>query len=105
MINMLKDDNGSWIEDGDQLKSMVNNYYKKLFCISGQWHTWKQTQIYYPSMKVVDIVNLDSHVKNEEIKRALFDIKPRKAPGPDGFPVDFYQKLWDIVGKNVCDFV
>lgn len=32
-------------------------------------------------------------------------MNPWKAPGPDSFPVGFYQKLWDILGSNVCDFV
>ncbi|KAI5429771.1 hypothetical protein KIW84_034386 [Lathyrus oleraceus] len=86
--------------DGEQLKEMVNNYYKKLFRISGKWQTWYQTQISYPSLEEVDIVNLDMHVMNEEIKRALFDIKSWKAPSPYGFPTGFYQKSWDNVGKN-----
>lgn len=75
---------------------MVNNYYKKLFRISGKWKTWYQTQISYPSLEEVDIVNLDMHIMNEEIKRALFNMKSSKAPSPYGFPAGFYQKsIWD----------
>lgn len=40
-----------------------------------------------------------------KLKRALFDMKSWKAPSPNGFPAVFYQKSWDIVGKNVCRFV
>lgn len=32
-------------------------------------------------------------------------MKPWKAPGPDGFPVGFYQKSWDVVCRDLCDFV
>lgn len=43
-----------------------------------------------------------SHV---EVKNAVFFLNLSKALGPDGFPTGFYQQLWDIVGKKVCDFV
>ncbi|KAK5846232.1 hypothetical protein PVK06_002508 [Gossypium arboreum] len=36
----------------------------------------------------------------EEIVGALKGMGPTKASGPDGFPVVFYQKYWDIIGKN-----
>lgn len=38
-ISMLKDENDKYVEDDDQLKSMINEYYKKLFTISGPWNT------------------------------------------------------------------
>lgn len=36
-----------------------------------------------------------------EIRRALFEINPDKAPGPDGFSASFYQNFWDIIGPDV----
>ncbi|KAI5411584.1 hypothetical protein KIW84_056593 [Lathyrus oleraceus] len=105
VIVMLKYDHGNWIEDGEQPKEMVNNYYKKLSMISGKWKTCHQTQIYYPSLEEANIVNLDIHFTNEEIKRDLFDMKSWKAHAPNGFPASFYKNLLDIVGKNMCDYV
>ncbi|KAI5437485.1 hypothetical protein KIW84_023555 [Lathyrus oleraceus] len=52
-----------------------------------------------------DIDELDQQVINDEIKRSLFDMKSWKVPGLDEFPAGFYQKSWDIVGKNVFEFV
>ena len=42
---------------------------------------------------------------NEEVKRALFQMFPTKAPGPDGFPAHFFQRHWDICGAEVCSVV
>jgi hypothetical protein len=29
----------------------------------------------------------------EEVKAAIFQMEHNKAPGPDGFPIEFYQKF------------
>ncbi|XP_073049662.1 uncharacterized protein [Primulina eburnea] len=36
-----------------------------------------------------------------EVRKALFDMHPEKAPGPDVMSVFFYQKLWDVIGDEV----
>ncbi|CAA7395907.1 unnamed protein product [Spirodela intermedia] len=37
----------------------------------------------------------------EEIKEVVFSMSRHYAPGPDGFPVDFYVSCWDIVGTDL----
>ena len=32
-----------------------------------------------------------------EIKKALFDMKSNRAPGPDNIPAEFYQHCWEVV--------
>ena len=41
----------------------------------------------------------------EEVKNAIFQMFPRKAPRPDGFPAHFYQRHWDLCGDEVTSVV
>lgn len=41
----------------------------------------------------------------KEVKEALFQMFPTKAPGPDGFPTHFFQRHWDLCGKEITSVV
>lgn len=45
---------------------------------------------------------LDSPFTREDVKKALFDLHPSKAPGPDGFTALFYQNAWETIGDQVA---
>lgn len=44
-------------------------------------------------------------IAEEEVKTAIFQMNPDKAPGPDGMTPAFYQKHWKIVGQDVFEMV
>lgn len=44
-------------------------------------------------------------VIEEEVRKALFHMHPDKSLGPDGISLAFYQKFWNIVGKDVVQVV
>ena len=48
---------------------------------------------------------LDTPLSMMEVEEALFRMGGLKAPGSNGFPVDFYQKHWEIVGDSVFQVV
>ena len=37
----------------------------------------------------------------EEVKKAVFQMEHNKAPGPDGFPAEFYLTFWDIIQSDL----
>ena len=44
---------------------------------------------------------IDAMVSIEEIKKALWSMKPYKAPSLDGLHASFFQRFWLIVGDSV----
>ncbi|PNX92648.1 hypothetical protein L195_g015788 [Trifolium pratense] len=104
-ILMLKNADGQWIEEVAQLQRMVNEFYQHLFLANHNNMDWIQTTITYPCLDENEIDALAAPITNDEVKNALFEMSPWKAPGPDGFPAGFYQKSWNIVGDTMCNFV
>lgn len=41
----------------------------------------------------------------EEVRTALFQMKPSKAPGPDDTNANFFQRHWHVTGRDVAEYV
>ena len=37
----------------------------------------------------------------EQVRKAVFLMEHNKAPGPDGFPVEFYQNFWEVIKPDL----
>ncbi|XP_042958008.1 uncharacterized protein LOC122293496 [Carya illinoinensis] len=51
------------------------------------------------------VEQMDLPFSEDEVKRALNEMHPTKAPRPDGMSPLFYQKYWSVVGKDVTESI
>ena len=104
-IQRIKILDGVWMEEEEEIVVVVTNYFDSLFnagtcpqiddCLSTVPH--KLT----PEMQQT----LISEFTAEEIKAALFQMGPTKAPGPDGMNALFLQNFWHVVGTTIVNVV
>nr|CAD1836397.1 unnamed protein product [Ananas comosus var. bracteatus] len=48
-----------------------------------------------------DLSSLQTPFTLTEVKRAVFSNAPEKAPGPDGLPMLFYQRFWNLLKDDI----
>ncbi|KAL5852079.1 hypothetical protein ACOSQ3_007197 [Xanthoceras sorbifolium] len=44
---------------------------------------------------------LDALFDANDVRVAIFDMNPSKAPGNDGLPASYYQQFWETIGDGV----
>jgi hypothetical protein len=73
---------------GDEpLKTHITKYYKFF------WVHQKTVTLLW-MMVENDFLTLG--FTEDEVRTTIFRMEHNKAPGPDGFPTEFYQAFWDV---------
>ncbi|KAA3466349.1 reverse transcriptase [Gossypium australe] len=96
--------NEEWWSEQSILSEEAVKYFEKLYGENPNPIPDIPSNI-FPSLKEQDIDFLKKPVLNEEIKKALFDMAPLKAPGSDGYHAHSFQSQWDLIGGAVCEWV
>jgi hypothetical protein len=50
-----------------------------------------------PQVSIEENNLLTAEYSEEKVRKAIFQMEYNKAPGPDGFPAEFYQTFWDTI--------
>ena len=95
---------GVWLTEEQEIKRGVVRAFKDQLTDPGGWH---------PSMEGLDFnrignedaARLEEVFSEEEVLKALSDLNGDKAPGPDGFPIRFWQFCWDVAKEEIMGFL
>ena len=64
------------------------------------WWTLIWTSFYLEKFMILLFWN---YFSEEEIKGSVFSLPGEKSPGPNGFPLCFYQHFWDDIKRDIFE--
>ncbi|CAL1353594.1 unnamed protein product [Linum trigynum] len=102
-IESFKDNNGEWVTDPQTLASLVFDYFAALYLQDSQEYADHMPKEAFPRLSHEDLLHLLRPFNAADIYRAIQEMKPFQAPGPDGFHAAFFQRSWQVVGKALID--
>ncbi|XP_061340990.1 uncharacterized protein LOC133287406 [Gastrolobium bilobum] len=104
-ISRLCNNDNIWIEDPNELKVHVCNYYKDLFSEEVRDRRWISFQNLWPILEQNEIHALMIPPSDHDIWQNLSSMGPYKAPGDYGYPHIFFQTQWKKVKVQVCNVI
>jgi hypothetical protein len=107
-ITHLEDEHGNLLRENSRIEEELTRHYQNL--MTENQHNSEEAiarvTSHIPSL-VTPAQNaaLTRPITQEEVDQAAKDMPPGKAPGPDGFTMDFFHHCWDIIRKDVWEVV
>jgi len=103
-ILSIKDPSGTVISDPSVLPQVFVNFFSSLLSPHEALSKPSQEELKRVIRRPLDddqIRAFNEPVSDEVIKSTLFSLAKGKAPGSDGFSVEFFKSNWEIVGLSV----
>lgn len=103
-IRYIRDASGLRIYNQQQIKGMAVAYFKNLLGSESRGiepMTVNRIRELHPFRCSLNLAtDLTWIPTDDEIKAAFFKMPKCKAPGPDGFPAEFFIEAWEVVGED-----
>lgn len=108
LISTLLDDNGRLIDSKADIQNHIVGFYENL--LGGHQDqslaSLDDLMVLLPQRLSISILETISRpFTDEDIQQVFFSMPKNKAPGPDGFPSEFFTGNWDTVGRDAIDAV
>ena len=100
-ITKLRDENGHDHFSEEAKGEVASEYFRNLFKSTNGGDFSQLFEGFSSRVSPSMNESLSKEVSNEEVKEAVFSIKPGSSPGPDGMTGLFFQKYWEIIGSRV----
>lgn len=103
----LKDEEGREANTFESLSSLGRNHFQNLF--SEQRGTSLaeiiRTALSFPKYVEEEAEGLQGEDTLEEVEKVVKSMAKNKSPGPDGWPIDFYQQFFEQIGSEITEVV
>ncbi|KAJ9564278.1 hypothetical protein OSB04_000244 [Centaurea solstitialis] len=88
----------------DKIRNAVWDFFNSKFA---EQHPIRPviTSSLFKTLSVSQRERLEIPFSEQEVKKAVWNCGSNKAPGPDGFTLEFVRKFWDVVGKDFFEAV
>ncbi|GKU91868.1 hypothetical protein SLEP1_g5682 [Rubroshorea leprosula] len=96
--------NGCQRVEVDDIREEIAKYFQSLFK-NEEWVRPTLGGLNFNQIFESQNQMLTAQFSKEEIKAAIWDCDSSKEPGPDGFHFNFIKKNWEIIKREVIDFI
>jgi hypothetical protein len=88
------------VNDSESINKIASSYYKDLFGPSVH-SSINVSNLNMNQLSDTHISLLTAPFNINEVKKVVFEMKHNSAPGPDGFPAEFFQNFWELIHMDI----
>ena len=103
-IKDIKDNNGNKIAGQEEIKEHAFTHFRDLYTDSEETEPKAQVDLLLGIPTLIEGAEnreLSKPIMEFEIKNAIWSLQEDKAPGPDGFTINFYRAAWEIIKEDL----